>query len=65
MHSLHSCSIFLIASSSAEADDGKLNIVFLLADDMGWTGPASFGGDLHETPNIDRLVREGMKFTRG
>ena len=40
-----------------------LNVVFLFADDMGWTGPSSFGGDLHETPNIDRLVGEGMKFT--
>ncbi len=50
--------------ASAQPTDEKLNVVFLLADDMGWTGPASFGGDLHETPNIDRLVREGMKFTQ-
>lgn len=40
------------------------NIVLILADDLGWTDPGCFGSDLHETPNIDRLAREGMKFTR-
>lgn len=40
------------------------NIVFILADDMGWTGPACYGSDLHETPNIDRLAREGVRFTQ-
>jgi len=45
------------------------NIVFLLADDLGWTDlstQASSGGNgskYHQTPNIDRLAREGMSFT--
>ena len=39
------------------------NVLFILVDDMGWTGPACYGSDLHETPNIDRLAAEGMRFT--
>lgn len=39
------------------------NIILLLADDLGWTGIGPYGNTLHETPNLDRLAREGMKFT--
>lgn len=39
------------------------NIVFLLADDLGWTDLGSYGSGYYETPTIDRLVSEGMKFT--
>lgn len=41
----------------------KPNIILLLADDMGWTAPACYGSDLHETPNIDRLAEQGVLFT--
>ena len=41
----------------------KPNIVFLLADDLGWTGTGSFGSDFYETPNLDGMVNEGIKFT--
>src|SRR5947209_2505966 len=41
------------------------NIVFYLIDDMGWTDLGCLGSDLYETPNIDRLARQGMKFTDG
>lgn len=39
------------------------NIILMLIDDMGWTDLSCFGSDLYETPNIDRLASEGMKFT--
>lgn len=39
------------------------NIVFILIDDMGWPDVACFGHAFHETPVIDQLCREGMKFT--
>ncbi|WP_442511596.1 sulfatase [Novipirellula sp. SH528] len=39
------------------------NIVFLLADDLGWTGLGCFGSDLYETPHLDALARRGVKFT--
>lgn len=49
---------------SATAATGTPNILFILADDMGWTGPACYGSDLHETPNIDRLAAQGVRFTQ-
>jgi arylsulfatase A len=39
------------------------NILFILADDLGWADLASYGSDLHETPHLDRLAGEGMRFT--
>ena len=38
------------------------NFVFILVDDLGWADVGCYGSDLHETPNIDRLARQGMRF---
>lgn len=40
----------------------KPNIVFILADDLGWTDLGVMGSDYYETPNIDRLATEGILF---
>ncbi len=40
-----------------------LNIIFILVDDMSWADPACYGSLFHETPNIDRLAAQGMRFT--
>jgi len=40
-----------------------LNVVFLLVDDLGWTDVGAFGSRFYETPNVDRLATEGMRFT--
>lgn len=37
------------------------NIVFIMADDLGYTDVACFGSKYYETPNIDRLATQGMK----
>ena len=42
----------------------KPNIVLILADDLGWTGLGCFGSDFYETPNIDRLAQQGMRFDK-
>lgn len=39
------------------------NILFILADDMGYNDPSYMGSDYFETPNIDRLAKEGLAFT--
>lgn len=39
------------------------NILFILIDDLGWRDLACYGSSFHETPNIDRFVAEGMRFT--
>ncbi|MCX6623607.1 MAG: sulfatase [Acidobacteria bacterium] len=51
-----------LCSSQAQAAR-PLNFVFILADDLGWADTGCYGADLHETPNIDRLAREGVRFT--
>ena len=45
------------------ADQDKPNIVFILADDLGWNDLGYMGSDYYESPNIDRLAAEGMVFT--
>ncbi|HOD81060.1 MAG: Arylsulfatase [Planctomycetes bacterium ADurb.Bin126] len=39
------------------------NIVILFADDQGWKDAGYAGSDFYETPNLDRIAREGMSFT--
>jgi arylsulfatase A-like enzyme len=42
----------------------KPNFVFILADDLGWRDVGFNGSTFYETPNLDRLAREGMRFTQ-
>ena len=42
----------------------KLNFIFVLVDDFGWTDLGVQGSTFYQTPNIDRLAREGMRFTQ-
>jgi arylsulfatase A-like enzyme len=49
--------------AGAAAEGKRPNIVFFLIDDLGWTDLGCFGSDLYDTPNVDRLAREGLKFT--
>ena len=39
------------------------NIVFIMADDMGYGDLGCYGQEHIQTPNIDRLAKEGMRFT--
>ncbi len=39
------------------------NFLFILADDLGWSQIGCYSSNFYETPNIDRLAREGMRFT--
>lgn len=39
------------------------NIVFILADDLGWADLPCYGNEFHETPHLDQFAREGMRFT--
>src|SRR5690554_145569 len=41
----------------------KPNIIFILADDLGWTDLSCTGSDFYETPHIDTLRKRGMLFT--
>ncbi|MBM4155452.1 MAG: sulfatase [Lentisphaerae bacterium] len=55
-----------MAAAGAVATAGASpNVVFFLVDDLGWTDLGCFGSSFYETPNCDRLAREGMRFTSG
>jgi len=51
-------------AAAASAADARPNIVFILADDLGWTDTGTYGSKYYETPNIDRLASQGMKLTQ-
>ncbi|MFO1021280.1 MAG: sulfatase [Planctomycetales bacterium] len=55
--------LILLSGSFASAAD-RPNIVYILADDLGWTDLACQGSKYYETPNIDRLAKQGIRFTR-
>jgi arylsulfatase A-like enzyme len=51
---------FLHAASFAAQ---KPNVVFILADDLGWADLGCYGSTFYQTPNLDRLAKEGTRFT--
>ena len=56
--------IFLgMYSPHIDAKKIKPNIVFIMADDLGWRDLGVMGSDYYETPNIDRLASQGVLFT--
>jgi arylsulfatase len=52
--------LLVISTSYAEAK--RPNFLLVMADDMGWTDVGCFGSEI-ETPNIDALAKQGVKFT--
>ena len=53
----------LILTPAAAAD--RPNIIFILADDLGWTDLGCQGSQYYQTPAIDRLAAQGLRFTQG
>ena len=54
---------FTVGVSSSHAAEQGPNIVFILIDDMGWPDLACYGHSFHETPRLDKLASEGVRFT--
>jgi arylsulfatase A-like enzyme len=52
-----------MANVKIAADNKKPNIIFILADDLGWAELGCYGNTFNETPNLDRLAKQGMRFT--
>lgn len=55
--------LFSLSAAAILPAAEKLNVVFILADDLGWGELGSYGQKKIPTPNLDRLAAEGMRFT--
>jgi len=52
-----------VSGLSAFAEEKLPNIVIFVADDMGWGDSATYGNELIQTPNMDKLASQGVKLT--
>ncbi len=52
------------SGSDAESTTERPNIIFIMADDHSVNATSCYGSKINKTPNIDRLAKEGMKFSR-
>jgi arylsulfatase A-like enzyme len=57
--------VVLLAATAARSETPRPNVVFFLIDDLGWADLGCYGSQFYETPNLDRLAKEGMRFTDG
>jgi arylsulfatase A-like enzyme len=56
--------LLLLAAPAASQDSARWNVVLILADDLGWRDLGCTGSTFYETPAIDRLAAQGMRFTQ-
>ena len=64
LSSLKAGALALLSPLSLFADE-RPNIVVVVADDMGWGDSATYGHPTIQSPNLDKLAAQGMKFTQG
>ena len=55
----------LVGITPLAAADERPNFLFILVDDLGWADIGANGSTFYETPSIDALATEGMRFTDG
>ncbi|MGD9557513.1 MAG: sulfatase [Mangrovibacterium sp.] len=51
-------------ADKGQASDKRPNIIYILADDLGYAELGCYGNRFNETPNIDRLAKDGVRFTQ-
>ncbi|MCA9081630.1 MAG: sulfatase [Planctomycetaceae bacterium] len=56
------CIVLLLSAGISHAAE-RLNVVLFVADDLGWMDLGCQGSSFYETPNLDRLAAQGMRFT--
>lgn len=55
----------VVNTANAETDPSRPNIVYIMADELGYYELSSMGSETMQTPNIDKFAKEGMRFTQG
>ena len=58
------CALVFLTLCTLPANAEKPNIVFIMADDLGYGHLGSYGQDKIMTPHLDRMAEEGMRFTQ-
>ncbi|MBX2816191.1 MAG: sulfatase-like hydrolase/transferase, partial [Saprospiraceae bacterium] len=53
----------MLHPSSAQSQSSPPNILFIMADDLGFGDLGSYGQQTIQTPHLDRLAREGLRLT--
>ncbi len=62
---LSSCAaLIMLAGCMSQQEEKKPNIIYILADDLGYAELGSYGQELIETPQLDKLAANGMRFTQ-
>ena len=51
-------STVLVSCQSQHKEKVRPNVIFILADDLGWTDLSCYGSRFYETPNLDQLAKE-------
>ena len=54
----------LVGCAQANKEQPRPNVVFILADDLGWGDLSCYGQQLFSTPNIDAIASNGLRFTQ-
>ena len=54
----------LAAWGAAEVPKARPNIIVILSDDLGWADLSCYGSTFHESPHLDNLAAQGMRFTQ-
>ena len=57
--------LWLVAPAAFAADSARPNVIFIVADDLGYGELGSYGGKEIPTPHIDGLAQAGVRFTQG
>ncbi len=63
LHIFTIIALFMASGCNTLKKESPPNIIFILADDLGYSQLGCYGSDFYKTPNIDKLAQEGMRFT--
>src|SRR5262245_37198910 len=58
------CAALVAFCSISPAADDRPNILFIFSDDHAYQAISAYGSNRNQTPNIDRIAKEGMRFDR-
>ena len=56
------CSLFCLQLSFAQKNNSRPNIIYMMADDLGYADLSCYGRKDYQTPNLDKLCAQGVKF---